>query len=96
MKLESYRILCAMKAGDYIAAGSIMAEHFRVPEIARVSSTLSPAVELLNTKHELDYMMYVAFSNTSYYWYNTIGFVGPNKTVARPQHYQAFDVWVKA
>ena len=95
MKLDSYRMLCTMKAGDYIAAGSIMAEYFGVPEITRTTSTLSPAIGRLYAKDTLDYMMYVAFSNTSYYWYNTIGFVGPNKTVARLQHYQAFDVWVK-
>jgi len=96
MKLDSYRMLCAMKAGDYIAAGSIMAEYFGVPEIARTTSTLSPAIGRLYAKDTLEYMICVAHRNTSYYWYNTIGFIGPKKTVARPERYQAFDVWVKS
>ena len=96
MKLDSYRMLCAMKAGDYIAAGSIMAEYFSAPEIARATSTLSPALGWLGAHDTLDYMVCVAYHNTSYYWYNTIGFIGPKQTVARPQHYRTFDVWVKS
>lgn len=96
MKLDSYLMLCAMKAGDYITAGNIMAQHFDIPEIARITSTLSPAIGFLNPKHGLQHLACVACHNISYYWYNTIGFIGPRQTVARPQHYQTFDIWVLA
>ncbi len=89
-------MLCAMKACDYIAAGDIMAEYFSVPEIARITSTLSPAIGRLGANDTLEHMACVTYQNVSYYWYNTIGFIGPKQTVARPQYYQAFDIWVKA
>lgn len=96
MKLDSYRMLCAMKAGDHMAAGQIMAEHFRVPEIAQLTSTLSPALGGLDANDTLEYMVCVAYQNVSYYWYNTIGFLGPKNTGALYKHYQSFDIWIRA
>lgn len=96
MKLDSYRMLCAMKAGDHIAAGRIMSEHFRVPEIEHLTATLDPHFGGLGPKDNLEYMVCVIYKNTSYHWFNTIGFAGPDSPVSTNRHYQAFDIWIRA
>lgn len=95
MKLLSYKMLCAMDDADYITAGSIMAEHFCVPGIAELTSSLSPALNTLGPGATLKYAIIVAHRNTKYYWYSTSGFGGPVDAGALYGNYQAFDVWVR-
>lgn len=93
MKLLSYKMLCAMEAADYVAAGSIMAEHFCVPGIAEVTRRLSPAISRLGPDDTLKYAIIVVHRNTMYGWYNAFGFNGPRDAGTLYKDFQAFDIW---
>jgi len=93
MKLLSYKMLCAMDAADYVAAGSTMAEHFCVPGIAEVTRRLSPAINRLGPDDTLRCAIVVVHLNTKYFWYSTSGFDGPKDAGTLYRNFQAFDIW---
>jgi len=96
MKLLSYKMLCAMDAADWAAAGSIMAEHFCVPGIAEFTSGFSPAISRLALNDTLKCAMIVVHLNKRYCWYNTTGFSCPEDYTSRYRFYPAFDIWVRS
>lgn len=82
-----------MQRGDYVSCGKIMGEHFNVYNIVRLASSLEPQIGFLAPEDNLKYAAAIFYKGKSYYWYNTIGFVGPAEGIS--MSHRAFDIWTR-